>query len=307
MRLPQAGTHGNNSSDITVVTHDSSDAETVKIGGEFCVPLMADLQLAADLRFFESLSKFFAATLGLLYLLGFLVVASYLSRYGVSSFAVLHLQYLIAGIWTLGPPVLLASLVYAGRRFDERAAPEVSGQFNWRRLAISSVITTVPSTLLLILFAFIPGVFEGMPLGTGIRLFLFFLAMVTCAQLLLMSRQLDSTRETWWLNRSHAAPFYLASMLMIVLCYAVWFSVRIYPKVPFSLGGGNPLTVAFLEGEKRMPDEIQKADRSAKRSVPYKLLLATDKSFVVVSLSDKERSLEISRDSVAGIVVLAAN
>jgi len=94
---------------------------------------------------------------------------------------------------------------------------------------------------------------------------------------------------------------------MIVLCYAVWFSVRIYPKVPFSLGGGNPLTVAFLEGEKRMPDEIQKADRSAKRSVPYKLLLATDKSFVVVSLSDKERSLEISRDSVAGIVVLAAN
>ncbi len=53
-----------------------------------------------------------------------------------------------------------------------------------------------------------------------------------------------------------------------------------------------------------MPDEIQKPDESAKRSVPYKLLLATDKSYVVVSPSDKERSVEISRDSVAGMVVL---
>jgi hypothetical protein len=40
---------------------------------------------------------------------------------------------------------------------------------------------------------------------------------------------------------------------------------------------------------------------------PYKLLLATDKSFVVVSPSDKERSVESSRDSVAGMVVLTAN
>jgi hypothetical protein len=56
-----------------------------------------------------------------------------------------------------------------------------------------------------------------------------------------------------------------------------------------------------------MPEEIQKADRSAKTSVPYKLLLATDKSFIVVSPSDKERSVEISRDSVAGMVVLTDN
>ncbi|HUM05852.1 MAG TPA: hypothetical protein VLT90_10360, partial [Terriglobales bacterium] len=62
-----------------------------------------------------------------------------------------------------------------------------------------------------------------------------------------------------------------------------------------------------FEGEKKMPDEIQKVASSAKRSVPYKLLLATDKYFVVVSPSDKERSVEISRDSVAGMVVLAAD
>jgi len=70
---------------------------------------MTDSELANELRLFESLSKVFAAALGIVYLVGFLVVASYLSRYGVSSFAVLHLQYLIAGTWAIGPPVLLGS------------------------------------------------------------------------------------------------------------------------------------------------------------------------------------------------------
>jgi hypothetical protein len=71
---------------------------------------MAGSQLTEDLEFIESLSKAFAVGLGLLYLLGFLVVASYLSRYGVASFDVLQLQYLIAGIWAIGPPVLLGSI-----------------------------------------------------------------------------------------------------------------------------------------------------------------------------------------------------
>ena len=141
----------------------------------------------------------------------------------------------------------------------------------------------------------------------AIRLFLFYFGLWTCAQLFWLSYRAPAAKETWWINRSHAAPFYLSSLLVVVFCYALWFAVRIYPLIPFSMGGGKPLTVVFFEGEKKMPDEIQKVASSAKRSVPYKLLLATDKYFVVVSLSDKERSVEISRDSVAGMVVLAAN
>ena len=91
---------------------------------------------------------------------------------------------------------------------------------------------------------------------------------------------------------------------MIVMGYSMWFSQRIYPFIPFSLGGGSPLVVAFIEGEKKMPDEIEKPDRSAKRSIPYKLLLATDRSYIVASPSPNEKSIEISRDSVAGMVVL---
>jgi hypothetical protein len=265
---------------------------------------MTNTQLADDLSFVESLSKLFAIALGLLYLLGFLVVASYLSRFGVSSFSLLQLQYLIAGFWVLGPPVIHAFVVHATRRFDESTTPEIEGKFNWRRFAISSLFTGIPTAVFIGLLIAIPNVFENMTWGIGIRFILFYVAMTNSADLFWMSRHADTKTETWWRNRSHAAPFYLAFLLMILLGYAVWFSVRIYPLIPFSLGGGRLLTVAFIEGDKKMPDEIERADRSAKRSIPYKLLLSTDKYYVVVSPHAKERSLEISRDSVAGMVVL---
>ena len=265
---------------------------------------MTDSQPANDFKIIESVSKLLAVTLAFLYLLGFLVVAIYLSRFGVSSFSVLHLQYLIAGIWVLGPPVVDGYLTFASRRFDERAAPETEGKFNWRRFFISAFLSGIPSGLFLVLLIALPNVVESMTWGIGIRVFLFYIAMLNFAQLFWMSRRVDPKQETWWMNRTHAAPFYLAFLLMIVVSYAVWFAVRIYPLIPFSFGGGRPLTVVFIEGEKTMPDEIQKSDRYAKRSIPYKLLLSTDKSYVVVSPAPKERSIEIGRDSVAGMIVL---
>lgn len=267
---------------------------------------MTDPRLADEISLIESLSKLFAVGLGVLYLFGFLVVASYLSRYGVSSFSVIHLQYLIAGIWVLGPPAVHACLVKASRRFEERAAPDsdAKGIVNWRRFVISITLTAIPLGLFMVLLVLIPHVYDAMTWGIGIRLFLFYAAMVNGTQFLWLSWRADTAKETWLLNRTHAAPFYLTLLLMIVVSYAVWFSVRVYPLIPFSLGGGRPLTVVFIEGEKRMPDEIQRENPSAKRSIPYKLLISTEKYYVVVSPSPKERSMEISRDAVAGIVVL---
>jgi hypothetical protein len=265
---------------------------------------MTDPQLSNEISLIESLSKLFAVTLGLLYLLGFLVVASNLSQYGVSSFSVLQLQYLIAGIWVLGPPVLHASIMEVKDRFEKRAVPETPGKFNWRRFAFSSLFSGIPLALFIGLLTAIPGVLVNMTWGVGIRFLLFYAAMMNFAGLFWMSRHAENNKETWWMNRSHAAPFYFASLVMTVMSYAVWFSVRIYPLIPFSLGGGRPITIVFIEGEKKMPDAIERSAPSTKRSIPYKLLLSTDKSYVVVSPSPKERSIEISRDSVAGIVVL---
>lgn len=239
--------------------------------------------------------------------MGFLVVASYLSRYGVSSFDVLQLQYLIAGIWLLGPPAVVDALLQIRFRFEERAAPEQPGKYNWRRLIIGLLFSSVPFVIFMLFLGLIAIASISLTWGTGIRLFLFYVVISNLAGMMWKARRVATAEESWWLNKSHAAPLYASALFVLVLGYAVWFSVRIYPLIPFSLGGGKPLDVAFFEGEKKMPEEIQKPNLFSKRSVPYKLLLATDKYFVVVSPSDKERSLEISRDSVAGIVVLSAN
>ncbi len=52
---------------------------------------------------FENLPKYLGMTIVLLYLLGFMVVTRHLSRYGVSSFTLLRVQYLVAGFWLLVP------------------------------------------------------------------------------------------------------------------------------------------------------------------------------------------------------------
>src|SRR6266852_1573465 len=127
--------------------------------------------LPSEIRLVESLSKVFAVVLGFLYLLGFLVVAAYLSQFGVSSFSVLQLQYLLAGIWLLGPPVLHTTILHAQRRFDERVIPEVPGKFNWRRFIFASVFSGLPLGIFIALLNLVPGVLQNMTWGVGIRYF----------------------------------------------------------------------------------------------------------------------------------------
>lgn len=134
---------------------------------------MPEAPLTSEISLIESLSKVFAVALGILYLLGFLVVATYLSQFGVSSFSVLQLQYLLAGIWLLGPPVLHTTIVDAQRKFDERVVPEVPGKFNWRRFIFSAAISGLPAGIFIPLLNLIPGVLQNMTWGIGIRYFVF--------------------------------------------------------------------------------------------------------------------------------------
>jgi hypothetical protein len=264
---------------------------------------MADLEMQKiDLSMVDLLSKCAALAVGVIYLVGFLVVSAQLSRYGVSSFSVLRLQYLIAGGWVLAPPIIFISF-YGGESFKERAAPAHSEKADWPRFLFVSVVGIIPFSVLFALLAAIPGIWENFTWGMGFRLFLFYFAAWICGHYLLTSWRVQTERETWLVNRRHAAPFYLILLVAITLAYVFWFSARIYPLIPFSLGGGRPLTIAFIAGEKKLPDEI-KVDISLKRSIPYQLLVTTDRSYVVLSQDPNEKSIEVSRDSVAGIVVL---
>jgi hypothetical protein len=251
----------------------------------------------------ETVLKHAGLLIGTVYLAGFLVVAAYLSQYGTSSFSVLQLQYLVAGVWVLGPPTVAYLLKHTADEFEQRAAPAVSGRFNWRRFVISSVFTSIPAVIWVSFVAVIPGILENITWGMGVRLYLFFFAILGSGQILWASTQIQTEKENWLINRRHAAPFYLGLFLSVTLAYVVWFAVRIYPLIPFSLGGGKPLTVAFIEGEKALPEGLR-SSAILKRSIPYKLLISTDRYYVVLSSDPSEKSIEISRESVAGIVVL---
>jgi hypothetical protein len=264
---------------------------------------MADLEMQKiDLGVLDSFSKCVAVAVGIIYLIGFLVVSAHLSRYGVSSFSVLQLQYLIAGGWVLAPPIVLISF-YGGESFKERAAPVHSENTDWPRFLFVSLVGIIPFVVFFLLLNAIPGIWENFTWGMGFRLFLFYFGVWVCGHYLLASWRVQTEKETWLVNRRHAAPFYLILVVAITLGYVFWFSARIYPLIPFSLGGGRPLRVAFIAGEKKLPDAIQ-ADPSLKRSIPYQLLVTTDRSYVVLSQEPNEQSIEVGRDSVAGIVVL---
>jgi hypothetical protein len=213
---------------------------------------MSDPQLASDLSLMESLSKFFAVLLGILYLLGFLIVAIHLSKYGVSSFSVLQLQYLIAGLWLLGLPVLFGCAVVASRVFEERLTPDVEGQFNWRRFLINGSFGGAITVLFIILLLSIPNLADDLTRGIILGLLLFEVVIMNLAQMFWISwRQTTSSKNTWLLNCSAAAPFYLVVLAIVVLLYATWFSKHLYPLIPFSLGGWKAADHCFHRGRKK--------------------------------------------------------
>jgi hypothetical protein len=173
--------------------------------------------------------------------------------------------------------MVFAAVRLIPRRFDERVAPAIPGKFNWRGLVISLFFTGMPFLIFTLILNGVLSSVGAFTWGILIRLLLFYVVTLNLAQVFWMCWRTETEKETRWMNRSHAAPFYLTWLLMVVLGYTVWFSARIYPLIPFSLGGGRPLTVVFFEGDKKMPEEIQRTEGSIKRSIPYKLLLSTDR------------------------------
>jgi hypothetical protein len=221
----------------------------------------------------------------------------------VSSFTVIQLQYLIAGSWALVPPIAVILVQQARSSFGFAVSPDVgSGKFNWRRFLILTTFGGIPFALLMGLIL-ASGVPSQMSWRLVIKYYLFFMAIDFAQTLCWTSRRIQKDKGSLFTNRD-TTPFYLSLFLCVVGLYVVWFSKNIYPLILYSFGGGRPLTVVFIPGEKKLPDGL-KLDQSSKRSVPYKLLATTDKYYVVLSQEPGQLSMELSRDYVAEMVVLA--
>ena len=233
------------------------------------------------------------------YLIGFFVVAWHLSKYGVSSLSLLHLQYLVAGLWVVLPPGFVALLMLTKELPTihlERRAPKL----HWLGRFAVNLITSFPANIVFGLF--IGFIIDN--LSTRRLLIVLFLLVGTgLAISLFISSLRIPPGTTGRLMSRNLAPFYGGVAVTTVGFYIWLFAVNIYAAIPYEWGGGKPLDVIFLEGDKPLPDGIVK-DGNTRHSIAYKLLVVTEKSYVVLPQPANQKSLQFDRESVQGIIVL---
>ncbi len=244
--------------------------------------------------------RFVGASIAASYSLGFLVVGRHLSRYGASTFSLLQTQYLVAGIWTVTPPILFALVQRTADRFKDRAWRfPISG---WRGFFLIPAMTGIPFGILVGTLSLLLGGFEGFTWKLFARMWVFYLLLAIPADLAWMSWKSTKESERWFVGR-HAVGFYLTVLGLGILGYASNFATMVYPLIPYSLGGGKPRTILFIPRKDGLPTGIAK-DNSSGKSISYKLLTVTDRSYIVIATTPNEESIEIARDAVQGIVVV---
>jgi hypothetical protein len=248
---------------------------------------------------FDLGAKAITFSIALTYLIGFLVVAWHLSKYGISSLSLVHLQYLVAGLWVVLPPVFVALLMLT------RELPVIHLDGRVRRLPwlgrfAISLVTAFPANVVF-------GIFVGfliVNLSTW-KLFavLFLLAFAGLTISFFISSVRISPGTAGRLVSRNLAPFYGGVAVATAGFYIWFFAVNIYPAIPYEWGGGKPLDVIFIEGDKPLPDGIVK-DGNTRHSLAYKLLVVTEKSYAVLPQPTNQKSLQFDRESVQGIIVL---
>jgi hypothetical protein len=253
-----------------------------------------------DRSYLDWMVKSLGACLGFIYSVGFLVVARHFARYGVSTFSLFQTQYLVAGIWTIGPPIAFVLVQRTGERFKDKAYS--FSTFSWRRFIVVSALTGLPFGLLSAAAIGLLGGFEGFSWSLAARLWVLYLLLANPADLAWMSWRVPEGAARWWVNRQ-VVPYYLTVFALGILLYSLFFAGSVYPLIPASLGGGKPRTIVLIPVKEGLPVGIVR-DNSSGRSVPYELLTATDKSYVLISPVSNEESIEIGRDAIQGIVVL---
>ena len=269
----------------------------------------------------ELVAKVTAGIIGLIYLCGFIVVSMRLSEYGALSSALLRGQYLVAGVFSLGPFFLTAFFAalfeMEFKKFPFGVLPSAGWPRVWgvcRALGRSvwgllSVYIVLGAFVAAVVSIFVP-TFKGL-LWTHWRTILWL--MLQSGMVILMSSktwevalQLGTGEMQGALPKVFLLILRVGFCLILFLGYLSYFTFRVYSQIPFWAGGGKAQTIAFLlkVDSKAEVSPVSPDKATQDRSIPYKLILETDTSYIVLSENPKEKAVKVNRDAVAGFVVL---
>ncbi len=274
----------------------------------------------------ESLPKLVGLALGALYFFGFIVVMRHLAEFGASSLALLRLQYVVAGFWLFCPIVVVYAST-AGVQYSYYLHARATSRFlkgnnlsRPRHYLLGLVgfgLNLLPAVLYVLVLvvvvtfglwkfenvmAYISSYQQDLAAVFGFSIGIALLGMLTWRS----ARQIANKESEKNKSENICGMAFFGSLCgLLFIWYVLYFATNIYPHIPHSLGGGKPVPVVFfLKDSKSMTNGPLISDHSGTKSIPYELLLVTDKVYVVKSPSKGQQSIEINRDAVVGMLVL---
>lgn len=239
---------------------------------------------------------------GLCYVLGVVVVTIHLRQYGVNSLDLPQLHYVTAGVWVVLPIAFITTFAVFGIYLAATQTQEIQRSHSWMDriwLAISSIMI-----LLLGLLFFWGNI--GIEFSWKSIVWIPLLGIL--AALFLFAGAFSLRNLTGNTPMSDVLRFFgtLILGLLLFAAYVLLFAKYTYQSIPWATGGGRASQVRLFLTPESMPYlqglKITLAAQQRKEMVetdPIKLLLTTEKQFVVINAEGKAVSLPA--DLVKGI------
>jgi hypothetical protein len=82
-----------------------------------------------------------------------------------------------------------------------------------------------------------------------------------------------------------------------------YFAINVYPLIPQEVGGGKPERVIFEYDNSLAGTLPLKQNKESKYTIPYKLLLNTDNSYIILSPDKNHNVIEIKKNLISAIIV----
>lgn len=272
--------------EILVMSDDESKAKQTALG-----------QLAGSL---EHIVKIGGALVALSYVFGLVVLNVHLGRYGYFTLGLLQLDYIAAGLWALSPVALIYFLIFAvvftvtqDFLFQDKDQPQPNSVLNKITLWVSGLFIGI--VLIIIFFYYMDISFRKLwllAMGFG-----FFVG----AGLGLTPILIATTKES---RERILAGAMLIWMLVLVPFYLLFFGRYIYETIPSKWGGGQMAEVILVAKDDNARTLMESGGvqfTDARKSVPVKLILATEKELLITS-SQQSRGLKLNHELVVAII-----
>lgn len=251
--------------------------------------------------------KLFVACGAVCYGFGFVTVAVHYSRYNVTSLSLLNTEYVVAGLLTLLPLGILSAITLG---FYFRLSEKKEGCLKRLSIVLGGLVV-----LVLILAFLLRDNFTSWT----VELFIIIILVNALFFYIMLKSLVDDSRESR--SMAYVALFYSIPALFI---YTLLFSYYIYPEIPRGIGGGRPTNVRFAlrevpvapgsspanaeTGQSSPPNNLEPSvllerdGTNSRVTIGYKLLLATDKTYVIQQPSNDKSTYEFPKDAVVGVV-----